>query len=149
MDSFNLSEDIKVMYVTATHFPDGVERAHIQLHAMFPEKKDRRFFGISWQNENGEIIYKAAADEMEPGEAEKLGLETFTIKKGNFNCFYIKDFMQNVGSIKQAFKILLGQAEVDPNGYCLEWYIGDNDVKCMVPVDEGHLHFTGVNNENI
>ena len=147
MDSFNLSEDIKVVCVTAKHFPDDVERAHIQLHSVLPEKEKRRFFGISKPDKDGEIIYKAAADEIEPGEAEHFGLETFTIKKGTFNSFFIKDFMEDPDSIPQAFKILLGQPEVDPKGYCLEWYIGENDVKCLVPLDERHSHFTGVNNE--
>jgi len=145
MDSFNLSEDITLMYVAASRFPEGVEHAHMQLHAMFPEKTNRRFFGISWAGDNGEIIYKAATDQIEPGEAETLGLDTFTIKKGSFHCFYIKDFMQNVASIAEAFKILLQQDDVDPKGYCLEWYIGANDVKCMVPIDD-KTHFTGVNN---
>lgn len=147
MDSFILGDDIKVMYVDATTFPDGIERAHIQLHAMLTEKERRRFFGISWPNENGEITYKAAADEMVPGEAEKLGLKTFTIKKGSYNSFFIKDFMQDMGSIKRAFKLLLAQHEVDPDGYCLEWYIGDNDVKCMVPLGPDYQQYTGLNKE--
>ena len=147
MDSFILGEDIKVMYVTATDFPEGVERAHIQLHAMLTEKERRRFFGISWLGEDGHFIYKAACDEMEPGEAQKLGLETFTIKEGPYNSFYIKDFMEDVGSIKRAFKLLLEQHEVDPDGYCLEWYIGDNDVKCMVPLGKDYQPFTGLNKE--
>ncbi|HOZ75649.1 MAG TPA: hypothetical protein PLS51_09805 [Flavobacterium sp.] len=147
MDSFNLSEDIKVVCVTAKHFPEDVERAHIQLHAMLPEKEKRRFFGISRTNEQGQIVYKAAADLIEPGEAEKYGLEMFTIKKGTFNSFYIKNFMEDTSRIREAFQILLGQPEVDPLGYCLEWYIGENDVKCMVPLDEKQSHFTGVATE--
>lgn len=147
MDSFILGEDIKVVFVTATSFPDGVDRAHIQLHALLPEKERRRFFGISWPNENGEIVYKAAADIIESDEAEKLGLETFTIKKGPYNSFFIKDFMQDIGSIKRAFKVLIAQHEVDPDGYCLEWYIGDNDVKCMVPLGPNYQNYTGLNAE--
>lgn len=147
MDSFILGEDIKVMCITASEFPDGIERAHIQLHAMLAEKERRRFFGISRPNENGDIIYKAAADEMVPGEAEKLGLETFIIKKGPYNSFYIKDFMQDVGSIKRAFKLLLSQHEVDPDGYCLEWYIGEDDVKCLVPLGPDYQDYTGLNKE--
>lgn len=147
MDSFILGEDIKVMCITATSFPDGIERAHIQLHAMLTEKERRRFFGVSWRTENGDILYKAAADEMDAGEAEKLGLETFTIKKGPYNSFYIKDFMQDVGSIKRAFKLLLSQHEVDPDGYCLEWYIGEDDVKCMVPLGPDYQPYTGLNKE--
>lgn len=149
MDKFSLSEDIKVMCVTANHFPEGIAEAHQQLYEKFPLKDDRRFFGISKPNENGEIIYKAAAEELEKGETEALGLEACKIKKGHYNTFYLKDYLQNTNSIREAFELLLGQNEIDPNGECIEWYIGAHDVKCMVPVDEEHLHFTGVNNEKI
>ena len=146
MDSFNLSEDIKVMCITAAKFPDGIEQAHLQMRSLLPIKKQRRSFGISWPDEQGNIIYKAAAEEIQNDESAKLGLETFLIKKGNYNTFYIKDHIKFPGSISDAFQILLGQQEVDPLSYRLEWYIGENDVKCMVPVDN-HLHFTGLNKE--
>jgi len=145
MDSFNLSEDINVLCLTAESFPDGIESAQIHLQAMLDHKDKRRFFGISWP-ENGKITYRAAAEILDKNEPQRLGLETFTIKKGYFNCFYFKDYRDNIDAIRQSFDILLKQQEVDPNGYCLEWYIGEHDVKCMVPVDD-HLHFTGLNKE--
>lgn len=147
MDSFNLSEDLPVMCVTADSFPNGIESAHQQLHQMLDSSKEKRdFFGISHPDKNGKIIYKAAATEIESGEAARLGLETFTIKKGSFNSFFIKNFRDDIENIREAFEILLKQPEVDPEGYCLEWYIGHDDVKCMVPLDEHHSHFTGLNN---
>jgi hypothetical protein len=27
---------------------------------------------------------------------------------------------------------LLTQPNIDPNGYCLEWYLNGKDVRCMV-----------------
>lgn len=146
MDSFNLSEDIKVICIAAPNFPNDVEQAHLHLLNLLPNKKQRRSFGISCVDEQGITIYKAGAEELTDGESEKLGLETFLIRKGNYNTFYIKDYMKFPGSIGDAFLILLAQQEVDPLGYCLEWYIGEHDVKCMVPVDD-HLHFTGLNKE--
>lgn len=147
MDSFTLTDDIKVVCVAAKQFPDDIERAHIHLHVILPEKERRRFFGISWRGPDGKIIYKAAADLMEHETAEQYGLDTFTIKKGPYNAFYIKDFMEDPESIGRAFQLLIAQHEVDPNGYCLEWYIGDNDVKCMVPLGEKYQEFTGLNKE--
>ena len=147
MDSFTLTEDIDVVCVTAKNFPDDVERAHIHLHVILPEKERRRFFGISWKDQNGKIVYKAAADLMPHETAEKYELETFRIKKGPYNSFYIKDFMEDPESIGRAFQLLITQHEVDPSGYCLEWYIGDNDVKCMVPLGEKYQEFTGLNKE--
>jgi len=133
MDNFTIDKNIKTICVTAESFPDGIEAAHMKLHATIPEKDRRQFFGISWP-EDGEIIYKAAASEIESGEAERLNLETFTIKAGPYNSFYITDYRENLDSISRAFDLLTAQHETDPNGYCLEWYINDKDVKCLVPL---------------
>jgi predicted transcriptional regulator YdeE len=132
MDSFILGEDIPVICLTADSFPAGIEAAHEQLHQKVPNRQGRRFFGISRPDENGTVIYKAAAEEMQPGEAASLGLEAFTIKGGAYNTYYIKDFRDNIPAIAECFQLLIGQAEADPKGYCIEWYIGDKDVKCMV-----------------
>ena len=149
MNKFSLSEDIKVMCVTANRFPEGIEEAQQQLYKHFPQKDNRRFFGISKPNEKGEIIFKAAAEELIDGETAAYGLESFSIKKGVYNTFYLKNHRHDTDSIRESFHILLGQVEIDPHGYCIEWYIGLNDVKCMVPIDEGALHFTGANTAKI
>jgi predicted transcriptional regulator YdeE len=145
MDSFKISDDIPVICVTATSFPEGIENAHELLHTRFPEHTKRHFFGISYPGENGTIVYKAAA-EITQDNFQNAGTETFTIKKGDYNCFYIKDYKDNLPRIREAFEVLLKQQDVDPNGYCVEWYIGEDDVRCMVPLDENYLHFT-VNKE--
>lgn len=132
MDSFILGEDIEVVCLRAKSFPDGIVAAHQELHRMTPNHEGRRFFGISRPepNENGAIVYKAA---VELFESDKFsGVEKFTIKGGAYNTFYIKDYRDNIAAIGESFDLLTGQAEVDPDGYCIEWYIGDNDVKCMV-----------------
>ncbi len=131
MDSFILGEDIPVICHKADSFPDGICAAFDHLHDIVPEKEGRRYFGIS-RPENGVIVYKAAAEEMEPGEAERLGCERFIIKRGAYNTYYIKNYREKVDAIAECFQLLLGQSEADPNGFCIEWYIGDNDVKCMV-----------------
>ncbi|WP_316831207.1 transcriptional regulator [Pedobacter aquatilis] len=133
METFYLNEDIKVMYVTATSFPDGVEDAHKKLHNMLAFDEKRRYFGIS-RPDGKSIVYKAAAEELNPGEAEILGFETLTIKKGNFISAYISDFMKDIPQIGKTFEKLLANPAVDPNGYCLEMYIENKDVRCMVPL---------------
>jgi predicted transcriptional regulator YdeE len=132
MDSFILGEDIEVMCIKADKFPDGIQAAHQKLHRTIPLREDRRFFGISRPepDENGTIVYKAAAEYFDSDELS--GLEKFTIKGGSYNTYYIKDYRNNIDAIAECFDLLTGQAETDPNGYCIEWYIGDNDVKCMV-----------------
>ena len=132
MDSFILGEDIPVVCHKAVSFPDGIQTAHEQLHRILPFHEGRRFFGISRPepSENGAIVYKAAAEFFDSDELS--GLEKFTIKGGSYNTYYIKDYRNNIGAIAECFDLLTGQAEIDPNGYCIEWYIGNDDVKCMV-----------------
>ena len=92
-----------------------------------------QYFGYS-RPENGKIIYKAAAEEKEKNEAEKLKLKSMTIKKASFISILIKDYPNNVSKISDAFQILLKSPDIDPNGYCLEYYISKDDVRCMVPL---------------
>ena len=130
METTTFDNDIKVFYVTAKSFPDGIEEAHKKLHELLPSM-DRRYFGVS-RPEDGVIVYRAAAEEKEEGEAEKLNLDTLILKKGKYISKTIKDFMQNIPEIGKTFQDLLKNPDIDPEGYCVEWYYNDKDVKCMV-----------------
>ncbi len=147
MDSFTFQEDLPTYSVTASTFPEGILAAHQKLQEQLPPNDRRNYFGISWQQEDGTIIYKAAAEKMESDGDAISHLDTFVIKNGPYNSFYISDYMSNPESISQAFKLLLEQHEVDPKGYCLEWYVNEKDVKCMVPLGEDYKGFTGLNRE--
>jgi hypothetical protein len=133
METFKLEKDIQVFCVTADSFPFGVMEAHQKLRSLVPSD-NRRFFGIS-RPKNGGIEYKASAEEMKQGEAEKLGCESFTIKAGNYSFTIIKDFMKDTSLIGKVFQQLLANPVIDPQGYCLEWYLGDKDVRCMVKLN--------------
>ena len=136
MEAYILNEDIKVMCITAESFPNGVLAAHQKLHALFLLDKQRRYFGISRPNKKREIIYKAAVEEIGTGEAEKFGIETFTIKKGTFISELVPDFMKDISQIGKTFEKLLQQPNIDPDGYCLEMYINETDVRLMVGLEK-------------
>ena len=131
METTTIDKDIEVMYVQADSFPEGVKAAHEKLHALFPYSTERNYFGIS-RPENGVIIYKAAAEEIKDGEAEKFGLPTMIIRKGNYISTVIYDFMKDIAAIGKTFQQLLAHPEIDPDGYCVEWYFNEQDVRCMV-----------------
>ena len=84
METYELENDIEVFCVTAKSFPDGVLEAHQALHALVPFSSERKYFGISYPNKEGNIIYKAAANELDKGDLSKHGLESFVIKKGKY-----------------------------------------------------------------
>lgn len=137
MEKINLEHDIKVFYVTATSFPQGIGEATQKLHSLFPFSKERKIFGLSRPENNEEIIYRAAAQEMFEGEAEKLNCETLTIPKGTYIAISVNDFRKDVMSIDRAFQQLLKQPNLDPQGYCVEQYATDKEtVTCMIRLDE-------------
>lgn len=133
MEEYHLNEDIKVICSTAESFPNGILAAYQKLNAQF-SLEQRRYFGISWANEKGEIIYKATVEEIKAGEAEKFGFETFIIKKGTFISELVPGFVKDVSLIRKTFEKLLNQSNIDPNGYCLEMYINESDVRLMVGI---------------
>ena len=130
-----IDNDIKVFYVTAKSFPEGIMEAHEKLHSLVPFSTNRRYFGIS-RPENGVIVYKAAAAEINEGEAEKLNLDTLILKKGKYISLMINDYMKDIQAIERAFKKLLSHPGLDPQGYCVEWYLSSKDVRCMVRLKE-------------
>jgi hypothetical protein len=131
METITLDKDIQVIYVPAGSFPDGILEAHQKLHSLIPFSKERRYFGIS-RPENGIIKYKAAAEEIIPGEGKKINCDTLVLKKGRYISLTLKDYMKDLQSIARAFQELLKHPELNPESYCVEWYLNDKDVKCMV-----------------
>ncbi len=132
MDKYKLEKDIDVFCKTASSFPDGIKEAHESLHRLISFSPQRKYFGISWMNKTGDIIYKAAAEELTPGELSKHNLESFIIRKGDYIYIDIKDFMKIIPAIGQAFEQLKSDERIDPQGVALEWYLNDTDVRCMI-----------------
>lgn len=135
MEHYRLEEDVSIMCVTAKSFPDGILEAFRTLEGKHPSIATRNFFGISYMDEHGKIIYKAAAREEYTGEAEKYNCETFVITKGNYFTETIYNFMQDSNLIEDAFYRLLATPWLDKTFPCVEWYINDKEVRCMVRIN--------------
>ena len=139
MENYFLEQDIKLFYVKATSFPDGITEAHKKIYSLIGFAKDRKIYGISYPESPGKIIYKAAVEESYSGEAEKLGCPVFIIKEGMYTSIYINDFNSDIPAIGKAIQKLLYDPRIDPKGCCVEMYEGDKDVRCMVRLSEGYL----------
>ena len=135
METTMVDKDIKVFYITATSFPQGILGAHEKLHSLIPFSTERKYFGVS-RPENGAIVYRAAAEEINEGEAERLQCETLVLKKGSYISLILNDYMKDLPAIERTFKQLLSHPGIDPQGYCVEWYLNNKDVKCMVRLKE-------------
>lgn len=131
MKRIKIEKDIKVFYIQAKSFPDGVLEAFEKMHSLIEFPPQRRNFGIS-RPENREIVYKVASEELIKGDLEKHNLKEFIIPSGEYIGIEIKNFRDDLSSIKKAFDKLLDSPDIEKNGYCIEEYKGTDDVFCMV-----------------
>lgn len=135
MEQIKLDQDITVFYVDATSFPEGVLDAFERLHAYFPFNASRRFFGLSRMENNREIVYKAAVEILDSAGAVDHPLKTMTIPKGNYIAETVHQFKDKIPQIGETFMKLLAHPSLDPQGYCVEEYLpNDQDVVCMVRI---------------
>ena len=122
------------MLTTAVSFPAGVGGAFQKLLLLLPEPNERVLYAISSPDEKGEIIYKAAAEESFPGEGEQNGCEIFPIKKGAYWSELLPDWRKDESIVGKTFQKLLKHPDLDKNGYCLEIYLNEKDIRCLVPL---------------
>ena len=136
MEKFFLDREIKVAYIAAVSFPEGLGAAYKQLHETFPDQCKIAQYGISFGGPNRSITYWAAVEAT--SEAEKIapGLPTFTLKKGLYVSKVLNDWKQDETKIGRTFRELLQAPALDPKGYCLEIYDHPTDVRCCVLVTE-------------
>lgn len=134
METYIIEKDITVACLSASSFPAGVEAAHTELHSMLPAPEQRIAYGISYSDGKGGIIYKAALSQLREGEAAAYGLETFSIRKGEYMSELLLNFCEDMNHVGETFQKLLALPELDPQGYCLELYLNDKDMRCMVPL---------------
>lgn len=132
MEKYFLENDIPLLYVEAESFPEGILQAFDKLHALLPAANGRKLFGISRPGKKGTVIYKAAAEQRFDGEEKQLGCEVMVLKKGTYRSITIENFMDNIPGIGKAFEQLISAPDVAPDGYCVEMYLNDKDVRCMV-----------------
>jgi hypothetical protein len=138
MKQYTLEADIPLICTPAEFFPDGVLETHQRLHSLVPSMDDRRFYGLSWFNEQHEIVYWAAVEQLLSGEAEKLGCQTFLLPKGLYVSILITDFRKDVPAIGQAFEQLMAHPDAGPGSICVEYYPNMSDVLCLVKLNSNH-----------
>ena len=125
---------MKIFCVTAKSFPYEIKQAFGALVNLLPTTEGRTFFGIAYQNNEGDMIYKAAVLESFEGEGKKLGCDEFTIEKGKYLAETLKDWKKDESMIGITFR-KFAESNYNSTFPCVEWYQGD-DVMCMVKLDK-------------
>jgi len=137
METQYFEKDIECFSVRASSFPEGIKEAWNKRYGMLDHLEGRTFYGISRPEPTakGAIAYWAATTETFPGEANKYGSEQFTIKKGYYLGHDLPDWQKDETQIGKIFRKMLTDPRIDPGGYCLEKYVGETDVQCLVLLD--------------
>jgi hypothetical protein len=136
MKIHEIEKDIEVACIPAINFPHDIVAAHEKLHDLLPYRPGREYYGISWGDGKGGIVYKAASTMLAGNEAALEGLEIFTIKKGKYLCEILENYRQNIPGIKAAFASLLADPRIAPDGFCLEAKMIEKDLWCMVKLND-------------
>ncbi|HLO45672.1 MAG TPA: hypothetical protein VK175_15140 [Leadbetterella sp.] len=134
MEDYIFENDIVLACKRAKKFPEGVQEAFQVLHANIPFSTERKFMSMSWMKESGDIVYLAGAEILK-GESFP-DLEIFHFKKGKYRGTVIEDFMKDIPQMGKLFQELCSDPQLDPEGYCVEWYFNESDVKCFVKLKD-------------
>ena len=136
MEIIVVEKDIHLICKQASSFPEGIGAAFKELEQLIGNTDSRTFYGLSRPEGSNGIVYKAAVAELYDGEAGKLQVESYVIKKGNYIGETITNWRSDETTIGKAFQQLLHDNRIDfKDGICVERYLNDKDVVCMVRLD--------------
>jgi uncharacterized damage-inducible protein DinB len=135
MEKYELPNDVTVFGFEVKTFPNGIGEAFEKLAKMLPEGYDRLYYGIA-EMRNGEMVYKAATLENFEGEAEKYGLQTYTIEKGEYLAETVVEWTKKTACIKDVFMELVKDERAEKGKPCIEFYKNMDEMLCMVKVDK-------------
>lgn len=63
-------------------------------------------------------------------------MEIPVLKKGRYLSLTIDDYMKDLHGIANPFRELLAQPGLAPQGYCVEWYLSQKEVQCMIWLED-------------
>jgi hypothetical protein len=137
MTTVHLKNSIPIFCITADSFPDGVPHAWHQLHKLLEDTTGRTFYGVSYKNEHGTIVYKAGVAEMASCEGDRYGCESFVIPGGDYLGEEVTDFPKQICQISRTFQVLLAEPACAGDA---EWYQTASNVLCLVQQKENVPH---------
>ena len=126
-------DELKLMYVKAELFPEGIKAAWDKLYSSVNSFKGRKCYGTS-QCIGTNIEYRACVVQLDGDEPGKLGLESFTIPASNYAAKKLMDWQSQLPRIPEIFDELSSKHEIRKDVPFLEYYKSDTELILMVPV---------------
>ena len=134
MEIYNVNKDIDAFGFQVKTFPEGIGEAFDSLIQMVPEGLNRSYYGISYMTPENEVVYIAAVEEKNKGEAEKNKCQRYIIEKGKYLTVTVLDWRQKTDTIKDVFHEMMKEENLDKTKPCVEWYKNDDEMLCMLKV---------------
>jgi hypothetical protein len=132
MEQLTLTEDLQLIGIHVSTFPQGIQEAFTRLMKTLGE--GRVFYGVSWMDDNDRVVYYAMAACTGPGEEKSHQYDALTIAKGTYLTEALNDWMSKTDRIKEVFERLTAGRRPDRDHPCIEWYKSDKEMLCMVRV---------------
>ena len=133
MEKLTLEKDLNVFGMEVTAFPGGIGEAFDELIKQTGDCAGKRnYYGVSNMDQDGNMNYKAVAEEKYEGEAEKFNYEKSIIEKGEYLYKTLYHWQNKTNLIKDIFTEMMHNEQVDTMKPCVEWYKNDDEMLCMV-----------------
>lgn len=133
MEIHTVTNDIIVLCKNIASFPIGIKEGFDEMIEHFG-MEGREYYGISRMDADYNIIYKVAVKQETSGEGDQFNYTPFTIKKGQYLSETLFNWMSNTNMIKESFDKLMEDPRFDNTYDCIEWYVSDDEVKCLVRI---------------
>ena len=128
---YTISEDIKVFYVQAESFPDGIPDSFKKLHDITGGFAGRHMYGVTLCLTD-KLVYRACIKENFKDEGKQYGLPNYTIPKGDYLYTTLHNWQENLGQIPGIFDELMALPHVKKQSICLEDYTTNGTMLAMV-----------------
>ncbi|HZJ60088.1 MAG TPA: hypothetical protein VFD24_07410 [Chitinophagaceae bacterium] len=132
METYDLKKDLKVFGKEVKTFPQAVKEAFSSLLNMIPDGFKRSYYGLSYMDDKGKMVYIATAEEKDEGEAEKYNCERYTVEKGEYLAVTLDDWLKKVDCIKDIFHEMMEDDRADKTRPVVEWYKTETEMLCLV-----------------
>ncbi|RAV98998.1 hypothetical protein [Pseudochryseolinea flava] len=131
MEKITVQTPIQLVAKQVKTFPAGIGETFDHLANVLPHSMSRAYYGISWM-EGEDIIYYAAAQQQHSEEIDQFALEPWTIESGDYLSITVLNWRSKTDSIKDVFHDLMQDKRIDDTKPCVEWYVSDYKMLCMI-----------------
>ena len=136
MEKYYFTNDVTVFGLQVKTFPLGIGEAFDELIKRTGDCAGARtYYGIS-EFKDCKMVYYAVAEEKFEGEAEKYNYEKLKIEKGEYLTSTVFEWQKKKECIKDVFYEITQYPHVDKTKPAIEWYKDDNEMVCLVKMND-------------